>query len=170
MIAERSGKYAGQVGPFWCGHDGEWKDVWLGQDMPAAAKVGILRSDFKEPVWGVALFMEYAQYKKARDGKPAELNSMWQKMGANQLAKCAESLGLRKAFPRDLSGMYTREEMAQADKESLKETRDEVLERRLDEERSKAAAAGIPNEPPPSPLDDYEQRATRLGSMKPMRS
>jgi len=100
VIAERSGKYAGQLGPFWCGEDGEWKDVWLSKDLPSAAKVGILRSDFREPVWGIALFMEYAQYKKARDGKPAELNSMWQKMGANQLAKCAESLGLRKAFPR----------------------------------------------------------------------
>lgn len=111
VIAERSGLYAGQVGPFWCGEDGEWKDVWLGKDLPSAAKVGILRKDFKEPVWGVALFQEYVQTTK--EGRP---NHMWSKMGANQLAKCAESLGLRKAFPRDLSGLYTREEMAQSSK------------------------------------------------------
>ncbi len=134
-IAERSGKYEGQLGPFWCGPDGEWRDVWLGSAMPSAAKVGILRKDFKEPVWGIALFEEYVQTKK--DGTP---NKMWQKMGANQLAKCAESLALRKAFPADLSGMYTREEMAQSTKdeddknnESSKQAQQDVAQRRIHE-------------------------------------
>lgn len=108
LCAERTEKYAGQLGPEWCGPDGVWRDIWLAEEPPAAARVGILRSDFKEPLWGKALFREYVQTKK--DGKP---NSMWTKMGAGQLAKCAEALGLRKAFPRELSGIYTRDEMAQ---------------------------------------------------------
>jgi phage recombination protein Bet len=39
---------------------------------------------------------------------------MWRKMPFNQLAKCAEANGLRKAFPRVLGGTYIDEEMQQA--------------------------------------------------------
>jgi hypothetical protein len=39
---------------------------------------------------------------------------MWQKMGPHMLAKCAESNGLRRAFPDQTGGLYTKEEMGQA--------------------------------------------------------
>ena len=58
LVAERTGKYAGQVGPFWTADGKEWVDVWLDSKPPAAAKVGILRRDFKEPMWGVAVWSE----------------------------------------------------------------------------------------------------------------
>lgn len=107
--AEESGKYAGQLGPYWCGEDGQWREWWdtSADGPPKAAKVGILRTDFKEPIWSVAYFNSYAQRRKG-----GELNAMWKKMGAEQLAKCAEALGLRRAFPR-LSGLYAPEEFDQ---------------------------------------------------------
>lgn len=109
LISQRTGKYRGMVGPFWCGEDGVWKDVWLKSEPPAASKVGILHADFSEPVWGVATWRQYVVTDNG--GAPT---FMWRKMGPTMLAKCAESLARRIAFPQELSGLYTDDEMAQA--------------------------------------------------------
>lgn len=87
---------------YWCGQDGQWVDVWLQQNPPAAAKVIVERNGSKFTT--VALTGEYSA-----------TGPMWKKMPARMIAKCAEALAIRKAFPEDLSGLYTSDEMAQAD-------------------------------------------------------
>jgi len=81
---------------------------------PNKATVTVYRSVGGErvPFTASARWKEYAQTDK--DGNPV---AMWKKMPYLMLAKVAEALALRKAFPNDLSGLYTNEEMAQADAE-----------------------------------------------------
>jgi phage recombination protein Bet len=111
LIAERTGKYAGKLGTWWCGPDRVWHEVWIDAAPPVAAKVTVQKAvdGLIAPTPAVAHWKEYA----ARDYK-GNLTSMWQNMPANQLAKCAEALALRQAFPNELSGLYTADEMAQA--------------------------------------------------------
>jgi len=113
-IAVDSGDYAGQEGPWWCGEDGVWKDVWLAKTPPSAAKVIVHRKGFTHGLPAVALFSAYAQTVKDKDTQKQKLNNIWASMGDMMIAKCAEALALRKAFPNEMAGLYTADEMAQA--------------------------------------------------------
>jgi phage recombination protein Bet len=97
-------------GPYWCGDDGEWRDVWTSKSAPFAAKFTIYRNG--EPFTGVAHFDEFVQtnnvYEGSGDSRKVvgeEPNSMWRKMPRNQIAKCAEALAWRRAYPDDFSGL-----------------------------------------------------------------
>jgi phage recombination protein Bet len=102
VIAERSGDYAGQSEP---------EFVYEG-DKLKCCKIAVFRfrGDVRyQASVGVAYWAEYSQN-----------SGLWTKMPHTMLSKVAEALALRKAYPQDLSGLYTSDEMAQADVVEIK--------------------------------------------------
>lgn len=100
-IAERTGEYLGSDEPEF----GPWVDKPFGHPEWARVTVYRLRQGVRTPQAATAYFDEYC---------PADSAPMWKKMPRNQLAKCAEALALRKAFPYLFSDVYTDTEMEQA--------------------------------------------------------
>jgi phage recombination protein Bet len=97
LIADRTGKYAGNDDP-----------VFDNEENPRVASVSVwklvegVRCEFKATARWDQYFPGEAQ------------GFMWRKMPHLMLGKCAEALALRKAFPAELSGLYTNDEMEQA--------------------------------------------------------
>lgn len=97
-IASRTGEYAGNDDP-----------IFDNEDKPTKATVTVYRM-----VNGIRCpFTATARWKEYYPGE--RLGFMWDNKPLLMLSKCAESLALRKAFPEELSGTYTDEEMQQAD-------------------------------------------------------
>lgn len=101
VIAERSGTYAGQDEPEFVEENGKL----------VCAKVKAYKwspgGNRYQAAVGIAYWDEYCPV--------AGQDFMWRKMPHTMLSKVAEALALRKAFPQDLSGLYTLEEMQQSD-------------------------------------------------------
>jgi phage recombination protein Bet len=99
VIAERSGSYAGQDEPIWIDDE---------KGMPIKCTVTVYRFSPNGQRYaagvGVAYFKEYY---------PTPMN-LQKTMPHTMISKVAEALALRKAFPQDLSGLYTTDEMQQA--------------------------------------------------------
>lgn len=111
VIAERTGSYLGQEGPFWCGPDGVWREIWTDTTAPVAAKV-LVKKVIAGNIATTPAVAHTSEYMPTKNGKPMGL---WKQGPAFMIAKCAEALALRKAFPNDLGGLYVKEEMDRAD-------------------------------------------------------
>lgn len=114
LVAQRSGQYAGQTPVEWTADGKTWVDVWLEKEPPAAARVGVRRRGFDEPLFAVARWSSYAvTVPDWQNGQKVgeKLSPMWDRMPDLMLGKVAEALALRRAFPMELSGLYTEEEL-----------------------------------------------------------
>lgn len=123
LVAERTGEYEGQTDPEWSNDGVTWSIAWTATDEhphPQFARVGVYRRGHRDAMRVVARWDSYAVYddvwENNRKTGEKRVSSMWGKMPDLMLAKVAEMLALRKAFPQDLSGLYSSEEMAQADR------------------------------------------------------
>lgn len=101
-IADRTGCYAGSDDAIFT-ESGQ--KVW-DKPRPDTAKVTVWKmvQGQRCPFTATARWDEYYQEK----------SPLWGRMPHTMLAKCSESLALRKAFPEQLSGVYTDTEMEQA--------------------------------------------------------
>lgn len=160
-IAERTGLYAGQDEPeFVEGTDG----------VPVLCKVRVWRKDWPRPAVGVAHWAEYVQTIRDRATSKDVPGPMWRRMPHVMLAKCAESIALRKAFPEDISGLYTAEEMGQADRDLPIAEAVQTQPRDLPAPRpqlvppmpaAEPAAPSAPADAPPA-LEDFYQRLAEI--------
>ena len=106
LVADRTQRYCPGRAPTY-----EYDDD--GRVTSATAYVLKLAGGAWHEVSAIAFWDEYAQTNK--DGAPT---AMWAKMPRLMLAKCAEALVLRRAFPAELSSVYIEDEMQQASSEA----------------------------------------------------
>lgn len=87
---------------------------FLGQKVPVSCEITVQRwhekskekVNYSATVW----FAECAGTKKP-DNEPERLNARWNKAPRQMIEKCAEAAALRKAFPDELGGEMSAEEM-----------------------------------------------------------
>jgi len=98
LVAERSGKYA---------PGGDTEFMYDDNKRLTGAKVFVKKLT-PDGTWhqisATAVLSEYNTHQ-----------GLWGKMPHVMIEKCAEARALRRAFPADLSGLYSEEEMEQAD-------------------------------------------------------
>jgi phage recombination protein Bet len=109
-IAERTGNYDGCV-MAWAGKDGVWRDAWLSDQYPEAARCTVYHKGRTHPEVAIARWGGFAGTAYNYETKTWEITDFWAKMPDYMLGKCAKAAALRGAFPDQLSNVYIREEL-----------------------------------------------------------
>lgn len=109
LIAERTGRVAGKIGPEWSSDGIKWLPFWLptvdrnGKNIPPAlARFGLLKRGETEWMWGYVTWDEWVQTK---DGRPLGL---WASKPSYMLGIRAESVAYRRAFPLEIGALPVR--------------------------------------------------------------
>jgi phage recombination protein Bet len=127
LIAERTGRYA----------PGKQAEYEYNQDKQVVSATAYVKKMTNDGTWhevaATAFYDEYVQEFKDFETKKMVPTKFWERMPHVMLAKCAESLALRKAFPAELSGLYTQEEMAQAHVEEEKPKQEKISSDQVDQ-------------------------------------
>lgn len=85
------------------------KKVPLPNRAPHAVSIEVKRKDWDSPYFVVARYDACVQMRTV-DGKEVP-TPMWVRRGPEQVAKCAEAIGLRAIAPEEVGGLYLKEEL-----------------------------------------------------------
>lgn len=99
LIAERTGRYS----------PGKEPNFQYDKDGKLVSCTSYVKKQTVDGTWH-----EVAASAFLSEYRPNYSNQFWETKPHIMLAKCAEALSLRKAFPNELSGLYSEEEMHQA--------------------------------------------------------
>jgi phage recombination protein Bet len=132
LIADRSGNYAaGKESTFLY----EEKDG----NRTLVSSTSYVKKKTTDGVWheiaATAFFEEYKVSFYDKETRQEKLSDFWQRMPHVMLAKCAEALALRKAFPAELGGIFSTDEMEQADCDRLNADQQKEIKELIGEDK-----------------------------------
>jgi phage recombination protein Bet len=167
-VADRTNDYEG-CEIFWVGKDGIWREEWLAEEPPEAAKSIVYHKRRKHPEVGIARWGAYVGQAWDNTKKEWYITDFWLRMPDYMLGKCAKAQALRGAFPDPLANVFIREELdseitdtetgARAlDPDAAKVAETQAMtERMFAEGKISSRPLGTPVEAKPGPLPTPEE-------------
>lgn len=145
LTAQRTGQLAGMTEPEWCGPDGEWRDVWLAKEPPAACRIAVFKRGCPQPFRFTVMYREFAKDTPT-----------WKAMPAHMLAVRAETHALRKAFPNEMADLRLAEDEGLVTAEPAPRPA-----ARITEDRPRQRALNSPQAPAETPRNSGQRRAAQ---------